>query len=95
MAKQYGTYCVIPCSPDDSKDKKYDLIKAGIDKMIEKAKEFHSEPDFNTLQVIVHEDLVSPSGPDWYEDEKPGYEPSLPYWAITVGIKYREKVLGR
>lgn len=87
MGKQWGTYCLFQCDKTDSKEKKFDLVRAGVDRLIEEAKEFPVEPIFNTLQIIVHEDLHFTDQEDWYADEKQGYNPK-PFWAMTVGIKF-------
>ena len=90
MAKQFGTYSILRCDPTATKKQKLDLIKVGIDTLIEKAKEFPSEPNINTLKFIIKEDLHFPGETDWYADEKPDYKPEPPFWAITVGVKYYE-----
>ena len=84
MRRQYGSYVIIHCKHDAGYDEKMNAIQAGIDVLIKKHKELNIEPDFDTLQFIVHEYDYCKN--DWYEDEKGKIDDIEE--VITVGIKY-------
>ena len=86
MRRQYGSYVIIPCKHDAGYDKKMKTIQAGIDELIKKHKELNIEPDFDTLQFIVHEYDYCKKSLDWYADEKGEIDDIEE--VITVGIKY-------
>lgn len=88
MNKQYGTYAYMPCDPETPTSKKLELVRIGLDKVIEKIKACDVELNLNTLKIWVNEDMdFGEPDPDWYADEKPGYVFSGPVWRIIVAAK--------
>ena len=91
--KQYGTYAIAAFDRDTAKEKKLEILKDVIPKLIDnigKCEEF--EPDLNTLQLIIKEEYIWQSDDlTWYEHEEKGPEPGLPFWGMTIGIKIYER----
>ena len=89
MGKQYGSYVKIASEPETEQEK-IEYVRLAVNKLLDDMKDW-PVPNLNTLQLIIHEGVEIWGGPDWYEEEKEDYTPSLPRWGMTVGIKYTEK----
>ena len=66
------------CNQHDSPKKKAECIKTALSHLLDAVHTWPVEPDFNTLQVFVHE------GMEFTENE-------LWFWAMTVGLKIKGK----
>ena len=90
MPKQYGTFAVVVKEPETPEEMR-NAVKLCINKLIDGIQLDKFDPDWNTLKIIIHEGIDIFSGLDWDENEENDYEPSLPQWRMTVGIKFEEK----
>ena len=90
--KPYGTFCMMAVEKDDPAEKKLDMLKLAVDKLIDIFKKVDCIPVMDTMQLIVKEGLITcEDEPDWYADEKEDYKPHEPYWAMTVAMKFEGK----
>ena len=88
--KTYGTYTILPVKSDDSKEKKIEMLKLGLQKMVDTVAEWDVCPNFNTMQFIIHEGLHF-NNKSWYEGEEGEPEQEAPFFAMTVGVKFEEQ----
>ena len=87
--KMYGTYAILPVERDDSKEKKIEMLKLGLQKLVDEMAGWDICPNFNTIQFIIHEGWQS-TNKSWYEGEEGEPEQGPQVYAMTVGVKFEE-----
>ena len=85
--KLYGNYAVFPIDEDETRDRKIELIKIGVDSLIDSVLNCDEIiPNFNTVTIFVREGMQG-AGKSWYEGEEDGEQEPEPFYALTVALK--------
>ena len=85
--EQMGNYVMIACAKDLSKNEKLDLVKLGMDKLLDSLKRIDSTMEEDTLQIMISEGWKFHTDVYYNEDAEP-------FWGIEIGAKYKGKYTG-
>ena len=87
---KYGMTIMFAIEPETEEGKAVYIEKA-VGKILRETLKNGIIPDWNTVELFVKEGISIFNDPDWYEDEdgKEVYEPHMPQWAMTVGVKIK------
>lgn len=76
--EHWGDYVLLSTEQNEGKEKKAEKIKMAVGVLLDKASGWPVEPDFDTMQIIVHEGWQSTEDGDIF-------------WGMTVGLKTMTK----
>lgn len=85
--KRFGQYVTFNEEPDDDKGKA-EYVKQAVSYVLDELLGNGIVPKWETLEMIVKEgyDFIS-DDPDWYAEEKEGYQGPRFGWQMTVALK--------